>query len=273
MKDNNLKFSVLMSTYHRENPQNFQRAMQSVWDEQSIQPNEIVLIEDGVLTDELYQSINHWNKKLGSIFKVISLEKNVGIGNAKNIGIKKCSNELIAIMDTDDISLPSRFKRQLAIFKNKDVDVCGSWIDEFKSDESQIVSCRKVPEQQHNIVKFAKSRSPLNHVTAMYKKTAVLNAGNYSYYRVGEDYNLWAKMLLNGAKFYNIQKTLVNVRIGNGQSSRRSGWRYAICEIKLQYEFLTMRFVSPYIFIKNLIMRVPVCLLPNSIVSFIYKTY
>jgi glycosyltransferase involved in cell wall biosynthesis len=272
MQDNDLKFSILISIYCKESPAYFDRAMQSLWHEQTVKPNEIILVEDGRLTDELYQGIKKWKEELGDVLKITPLKNNVGVGGAKNIGIEKCTNELIAVMDTDDISLPNRFEKQLEAFKSKDIDVCGAWIGEFERDEKRIISNRKVPEQQQEIIKFAKSRSPVNHVTAMYKKKTVLNAGNYEEYRASEDYNLWVKMILVGAKFYNIQESLVSVRVSDEQFKvRRGGLSYAINEIRLQYEFLTMGFISPYIFVKNLALRIPVRLLPNKLRYFVYK--
>jgi glycosyltransferase involved in cell wall biosynthesis len=81
------------------------------------------LVEDGPLTDELYQAIEEWKERLANTLKVVSLTENVGVGAAKNIGIEMCSCELIAVMDTDDVSLPKRFEKQLAVFENQDVDI------------------------------------------------------------------------------------------------------------------------------------------------------
>ena len=110
---NNPKFSVLMSIYHRETLQYFNRAMKSIWDEQTIKPDEIVLVEDGELTDELYKGIRYWKNKLGKSLNIVPLEVNLGLGDALNIGLQKCHYEIIARMDTDDISHPSRFEKQL----------------------------------------------------------------------------------------------------------------------------------------------------------------
>jgi glycosyltransferase involved in cell wall biosynthesis len=96
----------------------------------------------------------------------VLLTENVGVGAAKNIGIEMCSCELIAVMDTDDVSLPKRFEKQLAVFENQDVDVCGTWIGEFEFNETQIISYRRTPEQHNEIVAFAKGRSPVNHSTS-----------------------------------------------------------------------------------------------------------
>jgi glycosyltransferase involved in cell wall biosynthesis len=83
-----------------EEVQNFNRAMQSVWNEQTVKPNEVVLVEDGPLTDELYQAIEEWKERLANTLKVVSLTENVGVGAAKNIGtlcialLKFCTSSL-----------------------------------------------------------------------------------------------------------------------------------------------------------------------------------
>ena len=135
-----MKFSVLMSIYKKEEPKYFNRAMQSIWDEQTVKPDEIVLVQDGPLTDGLYKAIDEWKAKIGEVFKTVPLEKNVGLGEALNAGIKHCSYELIARMD---ISIPNRFEKQLKAFENNDIDICSSWVSEFDSDENEIISYRK----------------------------------------------------------------------------------------------------------------------------------
>ncbi|SMN01887.1 putative glycosyltransferase [uncultured Candidatus Thioglobus sp.] len=267
-----MKFTVLMSIYHKEKPQYFDRAMQSVWDEQSVKPSEIVLVEDGVLTEALYRVIGEWKERLGDVFKRVVLAENVGTGRAKNTGIKECSNELIAVMDTDDISLPNRFEKQLAVFENNDIDVCGAWVGEFEEDETQIVSYRKTPERHDDIVKFAKSRSPVNHPTTMYKKASVLSAGNYSELRSSQDFNLFIRLIMDGAKIYNIQKPLVNMRMGNGQlETRRGGVKQAIFEASVQKEFYKMGFLSFFELARNVVVGVSIRILPNRLMKVAFK--
>ena len=174
-----MNFSVLMSIYKKEEPKYFNRAMQSIWDEQSVKPNEIVLVQDGKLTDVLYIVIDEWKNKLSDVLKIIPLEQNVGLGDALNEGIKHCSYELIARMDTDDISLPDRFEKQLKVFEISDIDICSGWISEFEDDEIKIKSYKKLPENHDDIVKYAKVRCPINHPTVMYKKSSVEKAGGY----------------------------------------------------------------------------------------------
>jgi len=266
-----MKFSVLMSIYYKEKADYFNRAMLSIWDEQTIKPNEIILVQDGKLTDELYKIIEKWQEKLGDIFKTIPLEKNVGLGDALNIGLKACSYELVARMDTDDISMPERFEKQLQVFKSDNIDICSSWVSEFDSNENEIVSLRKLPENHDEIVAFAKKRNPINHPTVMYKKEAVLKAGGYKKMMWFEDYYLWIRMMLNNAKFYNIQEPLVNMRAGYGQLERRSGLEYAIEEFKFLKTMKELGFLSNSQFVKNSAIRFIARVVPKSLVKQIYK--
>lgn len=267
-----MNISVLMSVYYKETPEHLNRAMHSIWDEQTIKPNEIILVQDGFLTDELYNAISYWKKTIGEVFKTIRLEKNVGLGDALNIGLKACTFGLVARMDTDDICSPDRFEKQLNIFKNSDVDICSSWVSEFDVDETKIVSYRRLPEKHDDIVKFAKKRSPINHPAVMYKKSSVQDAGGYKKMMWLEDYYLWVRMIMNGSKFYNIQEPLVNMRAGYGQLERRSGFKYFLSEVKLQKVFLKLGFVNYFEFIRNVSIRIVARIVPKKLVKIIYKT-
>lgn len=266
-----MKFSVLMSIYHKENPEYFNCSIQSIYDEQSIKPDEIVLVQDGPLNDELYQAIDEWKDRLKDVLKVIPLEKNVGLGDALDIGIQNCTHELIARMDTDDISLPQRFEKQLKVFKNNDIDICSSWVSEFDKDENKIISYRKLPKNNDEIVKFAKYRNPINHPAVMYKKSAVEKAGGYKKMILFEDYYLWIRMIVKGASFYNIQEPLLHMRAGYEQLERRSGLAYAKNEIKLLKEFRQIGFLTSRDFLKNILLKIPIRLMPLFIVKRVYK--
>lgn len=264
------KFSVLMSIYHKEKAVYFHRAMQSIWDEQTTKPNEIVLVQDGELPDELSQCIDEWKNKLKDSFRVVALKHHVGTGNALNTGLKQCRYPLIAGMDSDDISLKDRFTKQLAIFKTHQVDVVSAWVGEFKTDENHISSYRKLPQYHSQIIQFSKKRSPINHPAIMYKKSIIERVGGYPDRIWLEDYYLCVKLALGGAKFYNIQTPLVNMRI-QGQFSRRRGLRYAISEYHLQKDIFELGFINVFEFIRNIILRFTVRIMPKKIVAMIYK--
>ena len=260
-----------MSIYYKEKPEYFNRCMESIWDEQSIQPNEIVLVEDGELTQELYEIINIWKDKLGNNLKIIPLEKNVGLGDALNIGLQECSYEIVARMDTDDIAMPDRFEKQLKVFENNDVDICSSWVSEFDNDEQEVISYRKLPENHKEIIEFAKKRNSINHPAIMYKKSIVLRAGGYKKMMWFEDYYLWVRITLKGAKFYNIQEPLVNMRAGYGQLERRSGLNYIKAEMRFLNTIRKEGFLNSYEFVRNVIVRLIARAMPKKVLKVIYK--
>ena len=272
-----MQFSVLLSIYHKENPLFFHRAMTSIWDEQSLKPDEIVLVEDGPLTDPLYEAISFWKEKIPTIIKIIKLKKNQGLGKALAIGLEACSFEIVARMDTDDISLPHRFEKQIKYFKknaiaglNYSIDVCGSLVDEFDDDENNILSTRKLPEFHHAISTFSKKRNPVNHPSVMYKKDLIINAGNYQPMDYFEDWYLWVRALENNAKFYNIQESLVKMRAGFTQLERRSGLKYAEKEFNFFNTLRKRKYLNSFqylLFFGRILIR----LLPRRIIHLIYK--
>ena len=185
--DKKLNFSVLMSIYYKENPQFFRTALDSVIN-QTLQPDEIVIVEDGELTDELYKVIETYKNKYPQVFKIVQLETNQGLGKALQIGVGNCSYDLIARMDSDDIALPERFEKQINFMReHPDIDVLGSSISEFEGNPENITSYRKLPTEHKDIYKFGQFRCPVNHMTIMYKKKAVLEAGNYQTFKNIED--------------------------------------------------------------------------------------
>lgn len=260
-----------MSIYYKEKPEYFNRAMQSIWDDQTIKPNEIVLVQDGKLTLELYEEIKKWKEKLKDVFITVPLEQNVGLGDALNIGVQHCCYDLIARMDTDDISLPYRFEKQLKVFENNNVDVSSAWISEFVCSENEILRYRKLPQNHNDIIKYAKTRCPINHPVVMYKKAVVQNSGGYQKMMLMEDYYLWGRMIVQGAKFYNIQEVLLNMRAGDDMLKRRSGIVYVKSELTLLKEFRNIGFISTLELIKNMFIRVPVRLMPIKILKIVYS--
>lgn len=189
-------------------------------------------------------------------FKVIYLEKNQGHGNARRVGLANCSNELVALMDSDDISLPSRFYHQLNAFSDDNtLDIVGGQITEFIGEPSNIIGKRVVPEDHDSIKKYMKKRCPMNQVSVMFKKSSVENAGGYIDWFCEEDYYLWIRMFENGCKFKNIPETLVNVRIGNEMSARRGGWKYFKSERDIQRLLLKKKFINVFRYLYNVSIR------------------
>ena len=170
------KFSVLMSLYIKEKPEHLRACMESILS-QTVMPDEIVIVKDGPVTEELDAVLNEYVCKNPSLYTIVPLEINRGLGLALAEGILHCKHELVARMDTDDICRKDRFELQLAEFqKNSQLDVCGSHIVEFEGDVSNIVAQRTVPLTDEDIKKYQKRRDGVNHVTVMFKRSKVLEA-------------------------------------------------------------------------------------------------
>lgn len=261
-----------MSIYCNEKPEYFNKSMNSIWFDQSLKPDQIVLVVDGPIGKELDNEIDYWKSILVDILTIVSLDKNVGLGKALNEGLHFCKNELVARMDTDDLSMPDRFFTQSTFLKNHpDVALVGSWVSEFDDDERLITGIRKVPESHAEILSFAKKRSPVNHPSVMFRKSLVINAGGYLPMPWLEDYFLWGRMLNLGMIFYNHPLPLVKMRAGRGQLIRRSGIKYSVSEFKLLKTFLAIGFISKKQFLVSLFLRVFVRVLPKKVIAIIYK--
>ena len=222
-----MRFSVLMSIYYKEEPEYFDLCLKSILVDQTIVPNEIVLVKDGKLSSELENIIKKYQKKFPEVFNIIALEKNVGLGKALNIGLQQCKYEIVMRMDSDDVSVPDRFEKQLKYMKkHKDVSVLGGFIGEFKNDKNKIERIKTMPCTYDEVRKYAKFRNPINHMTVCFRKKDVLEVGNYQPLFYLEDHYLWARLLVNNKKIENLPYVLVYARIGNGFISRRGNKNY-----------------------------------------------
>ena len=220
------KFSVLMSLYLKEKPEYLNEALKSVIN-QTVKPNEIVIVYDGPITTELKSVVEQYVSNNPGLIKIIDNPENKGLGLALADGVPQCTYELIARMDTDDICRKDRFEKQLEEFvKDPRLDICGSHILEFEEKEENIVARRRVPLVDKDIKEYQKRRDGFNHVSVMFKKKSVLAAGNYQSCLLMEDTLLWANMFMNGAKGKNIDDYLVYVRIGKDMYERRGGFDY-----------------------------------------------
>lgn len=265
-----LPFSVLMSIYVKERPEFLRQALDSVFN-QTIAPDEVVIVEDGPLTSELYSVLDEYGKRYPQL-KRVPLATNGGLGKALNEGLKHCSNELVARMDTDDISVPERFEKQLKVFeKFPQAEIVSAWIDEFVDTPDNTISTRKVPQYPYEVIKYGKTRCPINHPVVMFKKSSVLFAGNYQPFSLFEDYYLWVRLLMNGAKFYNIQESLLRFRTSPEMYKRRGGLRHAITEVRFQNHIRQLGYITFGRFSSNIIIRFIARIMPNGCRMFIYR--
>lgn len=263
MKD----FSCLISVYSKEKDTYLNQSLQSIR-EQTLRPSEVVLVEDGPLGDDLHKVINQFSDLR---LKIIKLKTNQGLGIALREGVLNCSYDIVARMDTDDIAEPRRFEKQIEFLeKNPQIDVLGSWILESDDDFENVCSMRILPVIPEDILKFAKVRNPLNHMTVVFRKSSVLAAGNYQPFPMFEDYYLWVRMLGNGCLIANLPEYLVKARIGPKTLLRRRGLSYALTEIKLQSEFFKLGFINFFTFAKNVCVKFPMRVMPLPLFKCVY---
>lgn len=263
-------FSVLISVYNREKPEFFDVALESVYN-QTIMPSEVVICEDGKLTSELDAVVDKYEKKYPKITKVVKFSENRGLGLSLRDGVLECSNEIVFRMDSDDISVEDRFEKQLGVITNKDVDVVGANTIEYNEEMNVVFGARNVPEKDLDIKRYAKRRNPINHMSVCFKKSKVVEAGNYMDMKGFEDYYLWVRMMQRGNSFYNIQEPLIKVRGGDSMVKRRGGKKYA-SQIKLfEKELKNTKFISLKEYYENIIMRVLSSIVPLPVRSGIYR--
>ncbi|MFP8958341.1 glycosyltransferase [Natrialbaceae archaeon A-CW3] len=265
------KFSVLLPTYKGDKPESLQRSIISLLN-QTLTPNEIVIVADGSLTPELKTVLNRLESTYPELIMRTSLPNNQGLGAALNHGVKVCSHELIARLDSDDVALENRFEQQISyLAENPNIDVLGGHVAEFSNSPDEIDTIRKVPISPEEVRSHARFRCPINHPSVMFRRSAVLDAGNYGSFRSMQDYELWMRMLSQGYSIANLPDILVKCEAGKGLFHRRGGINYAKLEIALQYQFWKMGAISLPIFIFNIGMRLPIRLAPNRFREIIYR--
>lgn len=267
---NNL--SVSMCVYHKDDLQWFREAVESIL-HQTVTADELVIVVDGPVPDALDKQICAFEAI--DIVKVIRLPQNMGHGVARRIGLENCTNAFVALMDADDISLPDRFARQIALFQRyPELSIVGGQIAEFIGDINNVVGYRRVRTNDSEIRADLRKRCPMNQMTVMFRKEDVLAAGGYLDWYCNEDYYLWIRMYQKEMKFANTDSVLVNVRIGEDMYKRRGGWKYFASEWRLQNYMLAHRMIDPVTYCINVAKRLVVqVLLPNQIRGYVFQKF
>lgn len=265
-----IQFSVLISVYKKEKTEYLKTALQSIIN-QTLKPTEIVIVKDGLLTQELDDCIKKYENKYPELTKIVAFRENRGLGLALRNGVTACKYDYIARMDSDDIAKPDRFAKQFQYLKqHPETALLGTWITEFSKDENKPDTLTELPCTHQGILKYAKKRNPFRHMTMLLKKEAVIKAGNYRDFLWFEDYDLWIRMLQKGYIAANIPEYLVSVRADEEMFARRGGWRYLKQDLKFQQWLLNVKFITAFEFLINITVRVIVRIMPNKLRKIIY---
>ncbi len=264
-----MKFTVLMSLYNKEQPEYLSQCLQSIKNN-TLNADQIVIVFDGSISEKLKKVVNVFTLQLP--INVVELPENVGLGNALNLGMKYCNNDIVVRMDTDDVCLPDRFARQIEFMeKNPNVVLLGGAIHEFDQNMLILQGERFSVSDHQNIKNYAKKRNPFNHMTVAFRKHIIEGVGGYQHHFLMEDYNLWLRLLSAGYETYNLSAVLVNVRAGKNMITRRKGYSYIESEIKLAKLKYELRIDNTFGVMSCAILRIVPRLLPASILGVVYK--
>lgn len=266
-------FTVLMSVYEKETPSFFDLSLESVLKNQTLPPNEMVLVCDGPLNLELDAVIEKYATQYHSIMRVYRLPVNGGLGKALNFGLERCSHGLVARADSDDVCAKNRFQLQVDYLgKNPDIAVVGGSIQEFAEDPNIPLRRKDNPSTPEGAYKKAKISNPLNHMTVMFRRDVILSLGSYRDVPYLEDYDLWTRLLIAGHKVSNINEVLVYARVGNGMAARRSnhkqieGWR------TVSANMLSNGMINKWEYHRNMLYIKGFVYMPLNMKEFIYNT-
>ncbi|MGQ7295008.1 glycosyltransferase [Quadrisphaera sp. KR29] len=270
-------FSLLLPVYRRDSPAFLRRAFRSATQLQTRPPAEVVLVRDGPVPPQLAAALDELAATSPVPVVRVDLPANRGLAVALEEGLARCSHELVARMDADDVSLPHRFAVQLPLLDGE-VDTCdvvGSALEEFSGDDGddddrdhddgdgaaprgagEVALAVRTPPAGHDAIAVrARFHSPFNHPTVVYRRSAVARAGGYRDLPLLEDYWLFTRMIATGSKAANVQQPLVRYRVGAGAYARRGGLRLLRSELELQRHLVAEGFTTPAQFARNVLVR------------------
>ena len=264
-----MNYSVLMSVYKNESPEFLETSITSILN-QTKKTEDFVIVCDGILTKELDDVIAKYESSYPEIH-VYKLKRNQGLGKALNFGLKKCKNELVARMDSDDISYVDRCELELEQFeKNKCLKLVGTFVEEFIDDPNKIIAVKEGPCTQEEIVKFSRRRNPFNHPTVMYSKSYVLKHGGYSSLRKGQDFELFLRLISDGMECMNINQPLLKFRRNVRANNRRKEWESVKTNIDIIYASLKRGHSHIGDLVYTVVTQIALLILPERCIDFVY---
>jgi len=265
-----LQYSILQTVYKSDNFHYLASSIDSMLN-QTLKTNDYVIVEDGLLPEQLERLLVSYENKYPCIH-VLRLPINIGLGKALNEGLLICKNELVARMDSDDISMPDRCEKQVKAFvDDAELDIIGCSVKEFVGTPDNVVGERNVPLDNESIHKYVRRRDPFNHPTVMYRKSKVLKYGPYGDYRKNQDTDLWIKLLSNGCKARNLDEYLLMFRFDEGTYKKRKSWINTKTLINIRWQAFKNNNCSLLDFFVVAGVQLAICIMPSGLQKFIYQ--
>jgi hypothetical protein len=264
------RLSLLLPVWAGDRPDFLRAAFASTVDAQTRRPDEVVIVRDGPVAAPMQACLDELAGSGPVPVRVLALAHNVGLGPALDAGLDACSHDLVARMDADDVSLPHRFAVQVPVMESG-VDLLGSGLLEIGSGIEDVVGRRTPPTEPAAIRARARFADPFNHPTVVYRRELVRAVGGYGDFPVMEDYLLWAKMILAGARVANVAEPLVGYRVSAGAYARRGGLAQLRAEVSLQRRFRALGFTTSAQFVRNVAVRGGYRLVPEVVRRHAYR--
>lgn len=268
---NNSNYSVLMSVYHKDNPDYIKESIDSILN-QTIKTDDFVIVIDGPVSEAITSVLNNYKTSFPEVINIVPLSKNSGLGNALNEGLKHCKNDIVVRQDSDDISLTNRVELELNLLSSAKAQIVSGTVLEFTENTDVVNGKRELPITNDEIIAFSRKRTPFNHPAVMFSKEAVLKAGGYNEeYHLFEDYYLWIRMLKSGAVGANIKEGIVYMRVDKNTMVRRGGRKYASDMLKFHKWLKDTNWSTSKDYITGAIPHAIVCVLPAFLRKLVYK--
>ena len=265
------EYSVLMSVYAKERPEWLRAAAESMLS-QTVPPSEFVIVEDGPLTEALYEEVARLEASNPGLFRIVSYPENRGLGYALREGMAACTKPVVARMDSDDLARSERMEIQLSLMEEQGLDMVGSQVVEFVGSPDEPIAATDLPESHDSIVAYSKRRNPFRHPPMTFKRDRVMEAGGYSTeFLYFEDWDLFNRMLAIGCTAANVHEPLVAMRVSPDFYARRGGVAYLRYAWRFERAQLKSGWFSLRDFAGSIIPRAAVCLMPNTLRGLFYK--
>ena len=270
-------FSLLMAVYEGDRVPYLRRALLSNTVEQTRVPAQIVIVRDGPVPKPLQDFLDSATEMMRRAFDdagrthecpqvtMVPLNRNRGLAHALNRGLAVCQYDVVVRADSDDIAMPKRCE-MLVPWVEDSVDVIGSAIREFSGDERHPGQLRRLPAGGAELLSYARLQSPLHHPSVAFRASVIRAAGGYPEHAGRfEDYLLWERLILRGARIANLPEPLVLYRVDAGAYERRGGGSMFRDELALQRRFRADGFTTTAQFLRNVMVRAAYRLMPTGL--------
>lgn len=268
MSDDHTDLSVLLPVHAGVAAAHLEAALDSIL-AQTLPAPEVVVVEDGPLDPEQRAAIDRFADRHGRVVR-ISLPENRGAGVANQAGLQAATGAWIAKVDADDILVPTRFEQQVRALRESGADLCGTAMWEFEEDPASPVRVRTNPLDHEAIVRRMRFNNPVNHPTVIYRRGLAIEVGGYPTMRFMQDYDLFARLMMAGARMSNLAEPLVLFRSGDSMRRRRSARGYLALELELQRRLRAYGVIGPFRMVRNLAVRWVFRLLPQRAIRHAY---